>query len=703
MCQRRPLSRETVFNRWACASRYGLVWLAAIAWLVLSADNALAKRVALVIGNSAYTNVATLKNPANDARLISDKLGEAGFEVTTVIDADLRSMKRAMIQFGRDIRAQTEASVFYYAGHGVQVRGENYLLPVTANISAQDEIDLEAININLFLRLMESSQSGVNIVILDSCRNNPFASLSRSVSRGLAPVLAPRGTYIAYSTAPGDIALDGEGQNSHYTKALAETITTPGLEIARVFRDVRRKVVEATGERQVPWESSSIIGEFYFMPPQPAPAPEVSSGDNQPGVADPYVKAAREWQALEASGDRAALRAFVEQYKGNPFASLAAARLKELGPGSVDTQPQVKASASQSQVPQPRKEEMKVAALPKETIASRLLEDMPDESEPSEPSTEPAERAYKIAKRIDTPRSWQLFYRKYGAHRKYGPLALATIKTGDQARSIATDEEAVEAILALDRTQRLNVQKRLAARGHPVGALDGIIGPNTRRAIARYQRDLGIKQTGFLSLSFLRRLGASPSPDGGEDFVSSQKAKIISSNDLEALGEDKKIVDAIRCLGLNYVIYGRYQNKLYIAVIRGMNGGYIKMLAEKCGGYLVAINSRAESRFVYDLVANEDRFFTYQYFDGQSFKHGPMIGLVQDPKAKEPRGGWRWANGDKITYSNWSPGNPDDFRSRQDYSSFFLVVRGKKDLRKARADRWDDTSGTGSGFIMELD
>ncbi len=152
-------------------------------------------------------------------------LEEAGFKVTKILDADYRTLKRAMLDFGSQLRNKPEAGLFYYAGHGVQVRGENYLIPVDARIGDENDIELEAININSFLRVMDSSSSAINIVVLDACRNNPFARSFRSVSRGLAPVNAPKGTYIAYETAPVDVAADGKGEkNSPYSAALSKAI-----------------------------------------------------------------------------------------------------------------------------------------------------------------------------------------------------------------------------------------------------------------------------------------------------------------------------------------------------------------------------------------------------------------------------------------------------------------------------------------------
>ncbi len=252
-------------------------WLPAIA----------GERVALIVGNSNYSNAPVLANPQNDARLMGEMLQRTGFTVKTLVDADYDTLKRAMLEFGRTIRERdTEAALFYYAGHGVQVKGENYLMPVNANIASEDEVDLEAININDFLGVMESSKSGVNIIILDACRNNPFAGSGRSASRGLAPVDAPKGSYIAYATAPGQVALDGEDGNSPYTKALVEAMGEPGLPIERVFKKARAKVQEATGESQIPWETSSITGEFFFNATGIAAAdPAVKSDDVR--VTDP--------------------------------------------------------------------------------------------------------------------------------------------------------------------------------------------------------------------------------------------------------------------------------------------------------------------------------------------------------------------------------------------------------------------------------
>jgi hypothetical protein len=234
------------------------------ALLMFGPTPAFAKRVALVIGNSAYSHVTALKNPKNDAKLMAKVLKEAGFDVTLLLDLDQRGMKKAMLEFGRKLKDGADARIFYYAGHGIEVDGLNYLVPVDSNMESRDEADLMNVGLNAFLAQMEGSGVSLNIVVLDACRNNPFRSLRAVNKGGLAPVNAPSGTYVAYATAPGSVAVDGEGSNSPFTKALAESIREPGLALETVFKRTREKVKLTSKGEQIPFDSSAITGEFYF-------------------------------------------------------------------------------------------------------------------------------------------------------------------------------------------------------------------------------------------------------------------------------------------------------------------------------------------------------------------------------------------------------------------------------------------------------
>ncbi len=296
-------------------------------------------RIALVIGNSNYAHTTSLANPGNDAVTMSDTLRDAGFTVTRLLDADQRTMKHALLEFGRNLRTgNVDAGLFYYAGHGVQVKGENYLVPVNARILDEDEIDLEAVNVNNFLQVMNSSNADINIVILDACRNNPFAGSSRSAARGLAPVDAPKGTLIAYATAPGDVAADGVDQNSPYTRALTRAIASGhGRTIESVFKSARREVLAATGDRQTPWETSSIVGDFYFHTDPDSPSQTAVGAAPAPQVEDAI---AQKYALAERLNSPAAWRAFLDEYQhrsGDFYVALARSALAELEP--PQTQP----------------------------------------------------------------------------------------------------------------------------------------------------------------------------------------------------------------------------------------------------------------------------------------------------------------------------------------------------------------------------
>lgn len=220
-------------------------------------------RVALVVGNSRYQHVSQLANPVNDAADMRDALRRVGFSVVHVENASRDQMLRAINQFSEQLRKDGTALVFY-AGHGMQVKGENYLMPIDANPKTDNEVETEAVNLNRILSRME--RSGVNVVMLDACRNDPFKRSWRSAggSGGLASVDAPTGTLISYATAPGRVADDGGGRNSPYTKAVLRAMQQPDAKIEDVFKAVRREVAAATRNQQTPWESSSLVGDFYF-------------------------------------------------------------------------------------------------------------------------------------------------------------------------------------------------------------------------------------------------------------------------------------------------------------------------------------------------------------------------------------------------------------------------------------------------------
>jgi len=240
---------------------------------------AMGRRVALIIGNSNYRgSISSLLNPANDARDVARSIESVGFDVDLLLDATRDEMNKAVLAF-KDRLHDSDVGLFYYAGHAVQVNGRNFMMPVESDLqitdmrqdTLADYVSLETVEIDHVLGRMAAAEPDLNIVILDACRDNPFKGSTRGLSRGLAQTLAPRGTFIAYATAPGKVAEDGRGNNSPYTSALVEAVKIPGLKIEDVFKQVRRDVALQTDGRQTPWENSSIYGDFYFTPPAPTP------------------------------------------------------------------------------------------------------------------------------------------------------------------------------------------------------------------------------------------------------------------------------------------------------------------------------------------------------------------------------------------------------------------------------------------------
>lgn len=225
-------------------------------------------RAALVIGVSIYGTLGNLPNPANDARAMAAMLRRVGFDVELLIDPDQPTMRRAISRLGeRMSRAGSRATgLFFFAGHGIQARGVNYLIPAGARVVREADLALEAVTADSVLLQMQEADVSTNILILDACRNMPLTRGFRNGARGLAPMDAPSGSFIAYSTAPGAVAADGDGDNSPFAAALVAEIPRPGQPIEAIFRNVRRSVLEATGGAQTPWDSSSLLDAFYFVP-----------------------------------------------------------------------------------------------------------------------------------------------------------------------------------------------------------------------------------------------------------------------------------------------------------------------------------------------------------------------------------------------------------------------------------------------------
>ncbi|MEL6570879.1 MAG: caspase family protein [Pseudomonadota bacterium] len=292
--------------------------LAAVFFVLVTGMAMAQDRLALVVGNAKYTGVQSLKNPVSDAELIASSLEAAGFDVTLIVDADQIRMTQAVANFGRSLRnAGPDATgLFYFAGHGVQSFGRNYLLPVDTELSDPADLDFAALEAQSVLRQMSSARNRTNIVILDACRNNPFDDIPEFGESGLAEMKAPTGTFLAYATGPNEVAFDGEGENSPFTASLAQEITVPGRTIEDVFRAVRIDVLDQTAGAQTTWDTSSLTIEFEFLETEPE---------------DPAVVAAKQlWDSVKATNDPVQVMLYLRGYPESPFTAEARTMLTQL-------------------------------------------------------------------------------------------------------------------------------------------------------------------------------------------------------------------------------------------------------------------------------------------------------------------------------------------------------------------------------------
>jgi len=313
-----------------------------LSFLLLSADFAYGERalrvsksgatverkIALVIGNGDYRD-GPLKNPPNDAADIAVELRRLDFTVTKLINATQSQMRRAIREFGRDLR-KGGVGLFFYAGHGMQVRGINYLIPVGAAIQEEDEVQDYGVDAGMVLRKLQTAGNRLNMVFLDACRNNPFARSFRSSQRGLAQMDAPSGSLISYATAPGKTAADGTGRNGTFTKHFLKQLrTSSSVELAQLMKKVGKGVQLETEKKQIPWVASSITGDFYFSGKGPAGA-----GTSLPIVSKPKSTTLDEeeefWKAIKDSSSQEDFNDYLNTYPNGRFAKIARIKIRQL-------------------------------------------------------------------------------------------------------------------------------------------------------------------------------------------------------------------------------------------------------------------------------------------------------------------------------------------------------------------------------------
>lgn len=314
-------------------SRHIALVLAMLALLLaLSTQSAAAQeRLALLIGNGAYASGA-LANPVNDATDMAERLRGYGFGVTLLTDADQRTMEQAIRRFTRDLSGEGKVGLFYFAGHGVEHDGHNFLVPIGADIQGEVDLRYEAVDAGRVLDGMAAAGNGLNLVMLDACRNNPYRSAFRSAGRGLARMDPAKGNLILYATQPGSVAGDGSGRNGVFTKHLLEAMAQPGLEVEQVFKRAALAVDQETGGAQTPWVEGVVLGRFSFTaaaetPQTPRTPPrQAATGEDFDRQLELSV-----WNSIKGQCNREMYIVYLDKYPNGLFAPIARLRLQELG------------------------------------------------------------------------------------------------------------------------------------------------------------------------------------------------------------------------------------------------------------------------------------------------------------------------------------------------------------------------------------
>jgi hypothetical protein len=575
-----------------------------LALLFGSESSCAEKRVALVIGNSVYANTLVLKNPANDARAISDFLNRYGFDVTTVLNADHTSMNGAIDGFIKKLQPD-DVALLYFAGHGLQFDGHNYLLATDARLMSEFDLDAEAVSLTATVQALERAAKVV-LLFVDACRNNPLADQLASTagvtraagSRGLARIEpSGAGTVIAFATQPGIVAQDGDGANSPYAQALIQNLAEPGVELSTAYKRVIQAVRKMTNDSQSPQIVSNLATEFYFDTSKPT----------------------------GATGDF----------------------LTELD--------------------------------------------------------------YGKAERIGTQRAWNLFLNKY-QEGYYADLARVAL-TASLAADVGTlSPKEAEDSLKLGKKGHLSVEKSLIELGYSPGNPDGSFTKADRREIARYQKSLGIAETGYVTGLLLNRLKVPFELENKSlSEVSDNKARAYNPDDVKGLETDSRLLGALKCLHSRPVIYGFHRGHVYIAVLQSGSWEDANDISAKCSGHLVSITTEEENRFVYDLFSRDSAFIrtTPEYSrDPSTWRAGPWIGLVQDPAGREPAGGWQWVTGEPMTFKNWDSGQPTEDSDGPSDVAQFASNENQRHPDDIRPIHWADERNIGhiaNGFVLELD
>jgi len=298
-----------------------------------------AKRYALVIGNSDYGNaIGDLKNPVNDAKDMAAVLAKKGFSVTTLTNANQREMKESITQFTQQLVEKHSMGLFFFAGHGIEVDGHNFLIPIGAKINSESDVPYEGVDSGRVMGGMEASGNELNLIILDACRNNPYARSFRSASKGLARVDPPKGSLILYATSPGDVAADGTGKNGLFTQHLLKAIDQSHAPVEKVFKITANQVFKESNKKQLPWQSGVILGDFYFSQVDEKKPAASNSINNDENIF---------WASLQNETQASFFKSYLSKYPKGKYVSVANLKIQQYE-NALNTQKLAKSNTPQA-------------------------------------------------------------------------------------------------------------------------------------------------------------------------------------------------------------------------------------------------------------------------------------------------------------------------------------------------------------------
>ena len=641
------------------------------------------RRIALVIGNSEYDHVSSLPNPANDSKDISEALTRIGFDVVSETNLDYRRMRLILRDFAEKAE-DADMALIYFAGHGIEIDNTNYLIPVNAELRSDRDVEFEAIRLDTVIGAMAVS-GGLKVILIDACRNNPFlasmtrTSATRSIGRGLGRV-DPGGVLVGYAARGGTLALDGDGRNSPYARALLTHLEEPGLELGKMFRKVRDTVFNLTDGHQEPFTYGSLPGEDIFL----VPKLQVAALAPKPAALSVGQEIAVGFSVADEAGTIAAWDTFIELFGAHESHPLVRLAMRKHGDLS--------------------EQKPRAAAVPQMSDVEKSASAIQDEL-----------TAYASAEKLATPRGWALYFDRFPTDR----LARSAIVREEQAfvddlrarvygryRTIR-DGETVNSEMRkhglemLDLPEKLvfKIQWALKSRGNDIGRIDGQIGPRTIGALSQVQFARDLPRTGLPTRATLAALGQidENNPASGLFSTSGAMARNFDPEAIKVLEGDARLDRVMRAFKGKPLVYGFFQGRLYVAVDLGTTIGEPTLDAylSAVDGALVEIDTIEEEAFIFDMVRFDQKLWT---FGTSNFKkdYGPAIGLVKDAQ------GWQWRSGKDLALERWVSGQPSAMGSEATYG--MLVPLGVLSRNAHRVDQagWMPSPSISRQLILEI-